>query len=108
LDESIKKVAIESPLLLQGSELYALTVVITVARMSFNLKITGISSSENAFIEAMEVIEKQGLEKQLRSEVGKIYPTNSGRDVASLSKEEVERLTGLIISHSGEQPTENL
>ena len=74
--------------------------------MSFDLKIRDTMSSENAFKNAMAVMEELGLAERLRSEVEKAFPTNSGTEVA-LSEEEVESVIRLIISHSGEQSTAN-
>ena len=74
--------------------------------MSFNLKIRDTISSENAFKNAMAVMEELGLAERLRSEVEKAFTTNSGTEIA-LSEEEVGGVIRLIISHSGEQSTAN-
>ena len=73
--------------------------------MSFDLKIRDTISSENAFKNAMAVMEELGLAERLRSEVEKAFPTNSGTEVANLPEEEMESVIRLIISHSGAQST---
>ena len=76
-------------------------MVIAVARMSFFKKVAEINSLDT-FKNALGVMEKLCLTKQLRSELENAFPIDSGIEGTKLSQEEMGGLIDLVILHSAE------